>query len=109
MRTKNIPKLHLVIGREFVTLVCVAEQTLFKYYNDNDSLPEEYDAIIDSSAKCIPEVLPTLMLDVRDSDFDNAEYNSSIFNARFTDSWNCLPRVPSLFISLSLPSLTTLE
>lgn len=73
MRPKNIPKLHIIIGREFVTLVCAADQTLFKYYNDNDNLPEEYDAIIDSSAKGIAEVLPTLMLDVRDSDFDNAE------------------------------------
>jgi hypothetical protein len=69
MKPKDIPKLHVVIGRDFVTLVCAADQTLYKYYKDHDTLPEEYDAILDSSARGIAEVLPTLMLEVRDSDF----------------------------------------
>lgn len=68
MKPRDIPKLHAVIGRDFVTLVCATDQTLYKYYKDQDSLPDEYAAIIDSSARGIAEVLPTLMLEVRDSD-----------------------------------------
>ncbi|MGH9878250.1 MAG: cupredoxin domain-containing protein, partial [Nitrososphaerales archaeon] len=68
MKPKDIPKLHVVIGRDFVTLICAADQTLYRYYKDRDVLPDEYDAIIDSSARGIAEVLPTLMLEVRDSD-----------------------------------------
>lgn len=70
MKPKDIPKLHVVIGREFVTLICAADQMLYKYYNDRDAMPDEYDAIIDSSARGIAEVLPTLMLDVRDVDLE---------------------------------------
>lgn len=71
MKPKEIPKLHVIIGREFITLVCAADQTLYKYYQDLDALPEDYDAIIDSSARGIAEVLPTLMIDVRDSGAEN--------------------------------------
>jgi hypothetical protein len=68
IKQKEVPKLHVVIGREFVTLVCAADQTLYKYYHDHDAMPDEYDAILDSSARGIAEVLPTLMLDIRDSE-----------------------------------------
>jgi hypothetical protein len=73
MRPKNIPKLHVVIGREFVTLICAADQTLYKHYKDTDDVPEDYDEIIDSSARGIAEVLPTLMLDVREKEIENSE------------------------------------
>jgi hypothetical protein len=73
MKPKEIPKLHVVIGREFVTLVCAADQMLFKYYKDRDALPDEYDPILDSSARGIAEVLPTLMLELRDVEMDNQE------------------------------------
>jgi hypothetical protein len=73
MKPKEIPKLHVIIGREFVTLVCAADQMLFKHYKDRDTLPDEYEAILDSSARGIAEVLPTLMLEVRNSDFENLE------------------------------------
>lgn len=73
LKPKEIPKLHVVIGREFVALVCAADQMLHKYYKDTDTLPDEYYAIIDSSARGIAEVLPTLMLEVRDSEMDNIE------------------------------------
>jgi hypothetical protein len=73
MKPKEVPKLHMVIGRDFVTLVCAADQTLFNYYKDRDSMPDEYDAILDSSARGIAEVLPTLILEVRDVDIPSQE------------------------------------
>lgn len=74
LKPKDVPKLHVVIGREFVTLVCAADQTLYKYYKDHDdNVPEDYEAIIDSSARGVAEVLPTLMLEVRDSEIETIE------------------------------------
>lgn len=68
MKPKEYPKLQTVIGTYFVAAVCSADQQLYNYYKDKDDVPEDYANIIDSAAKGIADLLPTLMIDVNEDD-----------------------------------------